>query len=57
MIRVERKKRNGVRILADEEEEEEEETAAEKRLRLAKEYIAQVEEEGTVLIYAALTVT
>ena len=55
--RVERKKPNGVRILADEEEEEEEETAAEKRLRLAKEYIAQVEEEGTVLIYAALTVT
>ena len=33
-----------MKILVDEEEEEE--TAAEKRLRLAKEYIAQVEEEG-----------
>ena len=29
-----------------EEEEVEEETAPEKRLRLAKQYIAQVEEEG-----------
>ena len=32
--------------LAEEEEEEEEETAPEKRLRLAKEYLAQLEEEG-----------
>lgn len=30
------------------EEEEEEETAPEKRLRLAKEYLAQLEEEGEV---------
>ena len=29
------------------EDDEEEETAPEKRLRLAKQYIAQVEEEGT----------
>ena len=29
------------------EEEEEEETAPEKRLRLAKEYLARLEEDGT----------
>ena len=44
--REERKpKTNGLKLV-EEEEEEEEETAPEKRLRLAKEYIAQVEEEG-----------
>lgn len=37
------KKVNGLKLVAEEEEEE---TAPEKRLRLAKEYIAQVEEEG-----------
>ena len=52
--RVERKP-NGVKIVDDEEEEEEEETVAEKRLRLAKEYIAQIEEEGNsaiIVIYS-----
>lgn len=32
------------------EEEEEEETAQEKRIRLAKKYLEQIEEEGKVLI-------
>ena len=41
--KVERKP-NGIKIVGADEEEEE--TVAEKRLRLAKEYIAQVEEEG-----------
>ncbi|CAI8029522.1 U3 small nucleolar RNA-interacting protein 2 [Geodia barretti] len=40
--KVERKP-NGIKIVDDDEEEEE--TVAEKRLRLAKQYIAQVEEE------------
>ena len=44
--KVERKP-NGIKIVDDEEEEEE--TVAEKRLRLAKQYIAQVEEEGMSL--------
>ena len=39
------KRINGLKLVGDEEEEEEE-TAPEKRLRLAKQYIAQVEEEG-----------
>ena len=39
---------NGLKFVAEEEEEE---TAPEKRLRLAKEYIAQVEEEGKFLLY------
>ena len=39
---------NGLKFVAEEEEEE---TAPEKRLRLAKEYIAQVEEEGEFLLY------
>ena len=38
---------NGLKFVAEEEEEE---TAPEKRLRLAKEYIAQVEEEGKFLL-------
>ena len=42
------RKPNGIKIV-DDEEEEEEETVAEKRLRLAKQYIAQVEEEGMSL--------
>ena len=33
----------------EEEEEEEEETAPEKRLRLAKEYLSQLEDEGTYI--------
>jgi ribosomal RNA-processing protein 9 len=44
--KVERKP-NGIKIVDDDEEEEE--TVAEKRLRLAKQYIAQVEEEGMSL--------
>ena len=49
IIREERKPKsaNGLKLVA--EDEEEEETAPEKRLRLAKEYIAQVEEEGMYL--------
>ena len=41
------KRFNGIKLTR--EEEEEVETAPEKRLRLAKEYIAQVEEEGILL--------
>ena len=41
------RKPNGIKIVDDDEEEEE--TVAEKRLRLAKQYIAQVEEEGMSL--------
>ena len=33
---------------SESEEEEEEETAPEKRLRLAKQYLSQLEEEGLV---------
>ena len=43
------KRFNGIKLTREEEEEEEVETAPEKRLRLAKEYIAQVEEEGILL--------
>lgn len=32
------------------ESDEEEETAQEKRIRLAKQYLAQIEEEGKILI-------
>ena len=53
-IREERKPKsvNGLKLVA--EDEEEEETAPEKRLRLAKEYIAQVEEEGTYCMFPIL---
>ena len=45
---------NGLKFVADEEEEE---TAPEKRLRLAKEYIAQVEEEGNFLCTCSLMIS
>ena len=55
--REERKPKITVSKLAvEEEEEEEEETAPEKRLRLAKQYITQVEEEGGLCVCACVCV-
>ena len=51
MCRVIEGKAKGKREFGDHiDSDEEEETAPEKRLRLAKEYLSRLEEEGTIFI-------
>ena len=47
ICRVTEGKARGKRVYGDRIDSDEEETAPEKRLRLAKEYLSQLEQEGT----------